>query len=72
MYTSRMPLDVAKLKARREKLNMSQADAAAAAGFGGGRQQWSNIETGAKADIAISTLDRMAKALSCKAKDLLK
>jgi transcriptional regulator with XRE-family HTH domain len=67
-----MPIDLEKMRSRREKLKLSQADAAEAAGFGGGRQQWSNIETGAKADVAISTLDKVAKALKCKAKDLLK
>lgn len=67
-----MPIDLKKIKERREQLELSQAGAAEAAGFGGGRQQWSNIETGAKADVTISTLDKMAKALKCKAKDLLK
>lgn len=65
-------LDIKKMKTLREGLGLSQADAAKKAGMGGGRQQWGNIETGAKVDIALSTLDKIAKALGVKSSQLLK
>lgn len=71
LYTQNM-LDVAKIKAKREALGLSQAQAAEKAGFGGGRQQWSNIETGTKADVTMTTLGKIAKALKCKPAELLK
>jgi transcriptional regulator with XRE-family HTH domain len=64
-------LDVKKMKSLRATLKLSQAQAAERAGFGGGRQQWSNIESG-RIDISLSTLDKIAKALKCKPADLLK
>jgi transcriptional regulator with XRE-family HTH domain len=71
VYTQRM-LDTSKVKAKRVELGLSQADAAKRAGMGGGRQQWSNIETGAKADVTMTTLGKIARALKCKPAELLK
>lgn len=65
-------LDTDKIKSLREALGLSQAAAAEKAKMGGGRQQWSNIETGAKVDIAMSTLDKIAKALKVHPSELLK
>ena len=65
-------LDLVKIKARRMELGLSQAEAAKRAGLGGSRQHWSNIETGAKADVTMTTLGKLAKALRCRPADLLK
>jgi transcriptional regulator with XRE-family HTH domain len=64
-------LDIKKLKERREALGYSQEEAAERAGIGGGRQGWSNIESGKK-DVVTATLDKLAKALRCKPADLLR
>jgi len=65
-------LDTKKLQALREKLGLSQQQAADAAGMKGGRQQWSSIESGRRSSITLATLDKIAAALKCKAKDLIK
>lgn len=60
------------MKSLREKLKLSQGEAAQLAGFKT-RQQWSNIERDATGyEISMTTLERIAKALGVKAKDLLK
>jgi transcriptional regulator with XRE-family HTH domain len=64
-------LDVAKMKSLREKLGLSQEEAAKRAGLKG-RQRWNDIESGRKAAITLTTLDQIAKALGVKAKELLK
>jgi transcriptional regulator with XRE-family HTH domain len=64
-------LDNQRVKDRREKLSLTMEAAAEAAGMSG-RQQWYMIESGRRDDITLSTLDRIANALKCKAKDLLK
>lgn len=64
-------LDVAAIRTKREKLKISQSEAAKRAGFKT-HQQWNNIERGAVTDITMSTLDKIAAALGVKAKDLLK
>lgn len=69
-YTAEM-LDTAKVKARREKIGITQEEAAKRAGLPG-RQRWNDIESGRRASITLDTLDKIAAALSCKAKDLLK
>jgi DNA-binding Xre family transcriptional regulator len=63
-------LDIAKIKSRREKLGITQTDAAAKAGMS--RQRWNDIESGRKTNIELETLDAIAKVLECKPKDLLK
>jgi transcriptional regulator with XRE-family HTH domain len=64
-------LDIGKMKALREKLKLSQDEAAKKAGLSG-RQRWNDIESGRRAGITLTTLDAIAKALGVKAKDLLK
>ena len=48
-----------------------QEDAAWAAGLNS-RQHWNQIETGLRPNITVSMLEKIAKALKIKAKDLLK
>lgn len=65
-------LDHAKVKALRIKHGLSQGDAAKLAGFKT-RQQWSNLERDATGyAVSMSSLEKIAKALGVKAKDLLK
>jgi transcriptional regulator with XRE-family HTH domain len=65
-------LDHAKIKRLRLKQGLSQGDAAKLAGFKT-RQQWSNVERNATGySVSMATLERMAKALGVKARELLK
>jgi transcriptional regulator with XRE-family HTH domain len=64
-------LDREKMKARRKALGFNQGEAADAAGFAGGVSQWSDIETGRKANVTLDTLARIATALQCDARDLI-
>ena len=64
-------LDTGKIKALREKRGMTQAEAATAVGFKT-LQAWSSIERGEQPNLGLQTLERVAKALGVKAKDLLK
>jgi transcriptional regulator with XRE-family HTH domain len=64
-------IDIEKIKALREKLGLSQAEAAEKAGMNG-RQDWSAIETGRRPGITVATLEKIASALGVRAKDLLK
>jgi transcriptional regulator with XRE-family HTH domain len=66
-----MPLDIEKIKTLRERAGLSQAEAAAKAGLKT-RQRWHQIESGTITNIELDTLERIAKALGVKAKDLLK
>lgn len=63
-------LDTERLKKVREKAGLTQEQAAAASGLSS-RQSWNNIERG-RTDITISTLDRIAKALGVRPRDLLR
>jgi len=63
-------LDLKKLREGRENAGLTQEQAAAKSGLSS-RQAWNNIERG-RSDITIATLDRIAKMLGVKAKDLLK
>jgi transcriptional regulator with XRE-family HTH domain len=63
-------LDRHKIRRLRESRKLSQLDAAILANTT--PQFWSNVETGNRTKINIETLDRMAKALRVKAKDLLR
>jgi transcriptional regulator with XRE-family HTH domain len=69
--TNGVSLDVEKVKALRMKCGLSLDAAARAAGFTN-RQRWFEIESGAKTNITLETLDKLARALGVKAKDLLK
>ena len=64
-------LDYKKIRRLREQARLSQAEAATKAGLGT-RQRWHGIESGASTNIELDTLERIAKALGVKAKDLLK
>ena len=65
-----MGLDVEKIRAMREKLGLSQQEAAERAGIGS-RQHWNKIESGTNTNIKIDTLEAIAKALGVSAKSLL-
>ena len=64
-------LDTAKLKACREKLGLSMADAARIARIGTA-QAWNKIENGDGLSLTLKTLNKMATGLKIPAKDLLK
>jgi transcriptional regulator with XRE-family HTH domain len=66
-----VPIDHAKIRALRIKLNLTQEQAAQRAGVAG-RQEWNKIETGVRQDLKVSTLERIAQALGVKPGDLLK
>jgi transcriptional regulator with XRE-family HTH domain len=64
-------IDGRKIKARREKLGLSLADAARAAGGSTTRTWWHDVEAGRRTDITVSSLQKMAKALNCPLESLL-
>lgn len=64
-------LDHDKVRRLREKMDISQGEAAKRAGMSG-RQQWYLIESGTRSDVTMTTLGKLAKALGCKPKDLVK
>ncbi|MGE5610000.1 MAG: helix-turn-helix transcriptional regulator [Bacillota bacterium] len=64
-------LDTEKMRQLREKLGLTQEDAAKRAGLDT-RQAWNNIESGRQTNVTIEKLERIAAALDVKAKDLLK
>ena len=66
-----VPLDYAKIKKLREKLGLTQEEAARQAGLGT-RQAWNHFETGRRTDIRLTQLERIAKTLGVRAADLLK
>lgn len=57
---------------RRLELGLTQEKAAERAGLAGGRQKWNDIVSGRKANLTLRTLDRIARALRCSPKDLVK
>jgi transcriptional regulator with XRE-family HTH domain len=65
-----MGVDFAKIKRLREDNKLTQDEAARKAGFKS-RQAWNNVERGRQSPT-VDTLERIAKALGVKAKDLLK
>jgi transcriptional regulator with XRE-family HTH domain len=68
--TGGVPLDLVKVRELREKRGLTMEQAATKAGMPS-RQRWYEIESGAKPNITIDTLDKMATALGVKARDLL-
>jgi DNA-binding XRE family transcriptional regulator len=64
-------LDTHKIKELRDKLKLTQDEAAKRAGLPG-RQRWNQIERGRETNLTIETLERVAAALGVKARDLLK
>ena len=72
-YVARV-LDIEKIKLLREGLGLTHEQAASAAGLKS-RQAWYAIESGSagtKRGVTLDTLNAVAKALNCDAKDLLK
>lgn len=59
-----MPLDPAKIRSRREKLKLTQTDAAARAGIL--RPSWARVESGSHTNIEFATAEKIAKALDCQ------
>ena len=66
-----MGIDAEKIERLREGRGLSQEEAARLAGLGG-RQKWSDIVAGRRKNVTIETLEKIAKALGVKARDLLK
>jgi transcriptional regulator with XRE-family HTH domain len=64
-------LDTTKMEARRKELGISQVEAASRAGLTA-RQAWNNIETGKRVNITLETLTRIAEALECDPRELIK
>jgi transcriptional regulator with XRE-family HTH domain len=64
-------LDIVKMRRLREDAGLTVTEAARRAGWKD-RRRWHAIESGAKKDISLKTLDRIADALRVEAKDLLK
>jgi transcriptional regulator with XRE-family HTH domain len=58
------------IRRRREKLGMTQAAAAKSAGWKS-PVQWTDIETGKRANPTVSTIVAVAKVLECKVDQLL-
>jgi transcriptional regulator with XRE-family HTH domain len=63
-------VDLKKIKAIREKLGLTQGQAAKRAGLRS-RQHWNKIEVG-DGGITVATLEKVAKALKIGAKELLR
>ena len=59
-----MPLDPAKVRARRTRLRLSQAAAAARVGMA--QSHWARIEAGQRSDPQLSTAEKIAHALRCR------
>ena len=66
-----MPVNADEIKRRRLDKGWSMIEAAEHAGMSS-RQSWYNIESGRRSDPTVSTLQRIARALSCGVDDLLK
>ena len=64
-------LNTRKMEARRKALGLSQEEAASRAGLAT-RQHWNAIVKGRKANVTMETLDRIAGALKCDSRDLVK
>jgi DNA-binding XRE family transcriptional regulator len=63
------PIDPAALRARRERLKLTQQQVADAAGIM--REAYARVETGRRPDPQLSTAVAIAHALRCKVDDLL-
>lgn len=64
-------LDADKLKAERERLDLTQEEAAKAAGVGS-RQRWNDLESGRRKNVSLDTLGRIADAFGIDPCKLLK
>lgn len=65
-----MPLNPQKIRERREKLSLTQAQAATRAKMP--PPHWSRIESGERNDPVLSTAERIAKSLECELAEILK
>lgn len=66
-------LDCEKIRRRRERLGLTQTQAAVAA-FGetkAGKQNWSNIENGDRANPTLEVIAAVARVLRCRVRDLI-
>lgn len=66
-----MPLDCDKIRMLRERLGLSQAEAAKKAKLKT-RQAWSRIESGGQPNLGLQFIERIAAVLGVQARDLLK
>jgi transcriptional regulator with XRE-family HTH domain len=64
-------LDTKRMRELREAAGLTQAQAAKRAGWDD-KQFWWHIESGDRADVTLSVLARIAKALKVRPRDLLK
>ena len=64
-------LDIEKMEDRRRTLGLSQHEAAVRAGLAG-KLAWNNIISGRKANVTLETLKRIAGALECDPRKLIK
>jgi transcriptional regulator with XRE-family HTH domain len=64
-------LDNEKIKTLREKMKLTQEQAALEAGFKS-KQYWYEVESGRRESVSLNTLEKFAKVLGVKAKSLLK
>lgn len=64
-------LDTEMIRSLREKRGLTLEKAAQAAGLGG-RQAWHQIESGARTNLELDTLARVAGALGVHSRELLK
>ena len=62
-------LNVERIRELREKLKLTQTQAAEKAGMSVTR--WNDIESGGRRNVTIDTLSVIAAALGCDARDLL-
>lgn len=58
-----MPLSPSKIRTRREKLGLTQQQAADKAGMP--RPHWARLEAGDRPDPQLSTAEKVAHALDC-------
>lgn len=61
--------DPSKMKAARQAVGLTQADAAKRCGMTQGR--WSEIELGKRSEITVDTLSNIADGLGCLVQDLM-
>lgn len=64
-------IDTEKIRRLREAKDLTQDEAAKGARMKD-RSHWNHIETGRRKNITLDLLDRVARVLGVKAKDLLK
>jgi transcriptional regulator with XRE-family HTH domain len=63
-------INAGRIKERRDELGLSQEEAARRAGFNS-KSHWSNVELGYRKKVSVSTLYKIALALSLRMDDLV-